>query len=60
MSNNNLAYRFAQTLTERDEGGYAALLHPEYVNHNALPPPARTDRWASSSRASCPPCPTSV
>ncbi|MGY2894367.1 ester cyclase [Deinococcus sp. UYEF24] len=36
MPNKDLAYRFAQTLTERDEAGYASLLHPDYVNHNAF------------------------
>ena len=41
MSNRNLAYRFAQTLTERDEVGYASLLHPEYVNHNAFAAPGK-------------------
>ena len=42
MSNQDLAYRFAQTLTERDETGYAALLHPKNVNHNAFAAPGKT------------------
>ncbi|THF70317.1 ester cyclase [Deinococcus sp. Arct2-2] len=41
MSNKNLAYRFAQSLTERDEPGYASLLHPDYVNHNAFAAPGK-------------------
>lgn len=41
MSNKDLAYRFAQTLTERDEAGYAALLHSNYVNHNAFAAPGK-------------------
>ncbi len=41
MSNKNLAYRFAETLTERDEAGYAALIHPDYINHNAFAAPGK-------------------
>ena len=41
MSNKDLAYRFAQSLTEHDEAGYAALLHPDYVNHNAFAAPGK-------------------
>lgn len=41
MSDKDLAYRFAKTLTERDEVGYAALLHPDYVNHNAFAAPGK-------------------
>lgn len=41
MSNKDLAYRFAQSLTERDETGYASLLHPDYVNHNAFAAPGK-------------------
>lgn len=41
MSNHDLAHRFAQSLTERDEAAYAALLHPDYVNHNAFAAPGK-------------------
>lgn len=41
MSNKDLAYRFAQTLTERDEIGYSSLIHPGYVNHNAFAAPGK-------------------
>jgi predicted SnoaL-like aldol condensation-catalyzing enzyme len=41
MSNKDLAYRFAQSLTERDEGGYASLIHADYLNHNAFAAPGK-------------------
>ena len=41
MSNKQLAYSFAQSLTERDLDLYASLLHPEYVNHNAFAAPGK-------------------
>ena len=40
-SNRALAYTFARALTERDEARYAALLHPQYVNHNAFAAPGK-------------------
>ena len=40
-SNKHLAHEFARSLTERDAAAYAALLHPEYVNHNAFAAPGR-------------------
>jgi predicted SnoaL-like aldol condensation-catalyzing enzyme len=41
MSNTDLAYLFAQSLTERDEAGYASLLDPDYVNHNTFAAPGK-------------------
>ena len=41
MSHQHLAYQFAQSLTERDATRYAAILHPEYVNHNAFAAPGK-------------------
>jgi predicted SnoaL-like aldol condensation-catalyzing enzyme len=41
MSNRDLAYRYVQSLTERDEAGYTALLHPDYVNHNPFAAPGK-------------------
>ncbi|WP_425145481.1 ester cyclase [Deinococcus sp.] len=41
MSNKHLAYSFARSLTERDAAGYAALLHPDYLNHNAFAQPGK-------------------
>lgn len=41
MSNQHLAYSFAQSLTERDLDAYADLLHDEYVNHNAFAAPGK-------------------
>jgi predicted ester cyclase len=42
MSHQHLAYQFAQSLTERDATRYAAILHPEYVNHNAFAEPSKS------------------
>ncbi len=42
MSHQHLAYQFAQSLTERDQTRYAAILHPDYVNHNAYAAPGKT------------------
>jgi len=39
MAYQHLAYTFAQSLTERDQTLYAAILHPEYINHNAFAAP---------------------
>ena len=41
MSNKHLAYAFARSLTERGAAAYAALLHPQYVNHNAYAAPGK-------------------
>jgi predicted SnoaL-like aldol condensation-catalyzing enzyme len=41
MSNKQLAYNFAQSLTERDLEQYARLLHADYVNHNAFAAPGK-------------------
>ncbi len=41
MSHAHLAYQFARSLTERDQAGYAEILHPEYVNHNAFATPGK-------------------
>lgn len=41
MSNKQLAYSFAQSLTEHDLDLYASLLHPDYVNHNAFAEPGK-------------------
>ena len=41
MSNKQLAYSFAQSLTEHDLELYASTLHPDYVNHNAFAAPGK-------------------
>jgi predicted SnoaL-like aldol condensation-catalyzing enzyme len=40
-SHKPLAYAFARSLTERSAAGYAALMHPQYVNHNAFATPGK-------------------
>ncbi|WP_424950054.1 ester cyclase [Deinococcus sp.] len=40
-SNRHLAHEFARSLTERDAVAYAALLHPQYVNHNVFAAPGK-------------------
>ena len=40
-ANRHLAERFAQSLTDHDLEGFAALLHPDYVNHNRYAPPGK-------------------
>jgi predicted SnoaL-like aldol condensation-catalyzing enzyme len=41
MSNRHLAEQFADTLNKRDEAAYAALLHPDYHNHNTFAAPGK-------------------
>lgn len=41
MSHKHLAYSFARTLTEHDLDAFAALLHTDYVNHNAFAAPGK-------------------
>lgn len=41
MSHKHLAYSFARTLTEHDLDAFAALLHADYVNHNAFAAPGK-------------------
>jgi steroid delta-isomerase-like uncharacterized protein len=40
-TNRQLAERFAQTLTDHDLDAFAALLDPDYVNHNRFAGPGR-------------------
>jgi predicted SnoaL-like aldol condensation-catalyzing enzyme len=41
MSHKQLAYGFAQSLTERNLELFAQLLHTDYVNHNAFAAPGK-------------------